>query len=75
LRRLSCRVCIFASDADLAAISLHDPAAFERVSELERKLDFTMRPGASLVQIVDAYRRKQAEEARQQSFCFSLKLV
>jgi 3'-phosphoadenosine 5'-phosphosulfate sulfotransferase (PAPS reductase)/FAD synthetase len=49
LRRLSCRVCIFATEADLAAISLHDRPAFERISELERKLNFTMRPGASLV--------------------------
>ncbi len=70
LRRLSCRVCIFATDADLAAIHLHDRPAFEMIAELERKLSFTMRPGASLVQIVAAHRRNRAEEARQQSFCF-----
>ncbi len=70
LRRLSCRVCIFATDADLAAIEVHGRPAFEQISELERKLSFTMRPGASLVQIVAAHRRNRAEEARQQSFCF-----
>jgi len=70
LRRLSCRVCIFATDADLAAIQLHDRPAFEMIAELERKLSFTMRPGASLVQIVEAHHRNRAEEARQQSFCF-----
>jgi hypothetical protein len=53
MRRLSCRVCIFATDADLTVISLRDPAAFKCASELERKLNFTTRPGASLVQIVD----------------------
>ena len=70
LRRLSCRVCIFATDADLAAIQVNDRPAFERISELERKLNFTMRPGVSLVQIVETHRRNLAEEARQQSFCF-----
>ena len=70
LRRLSCRVCIFAMDADLAAIALHDRPAFERTVELERKVNFTMRPGASRVQIVEAHWRNGAEEARQQSFCF-----
>ena len=70
LRRLSCRVCIFATDADLAAIALQDRPAFERISELERQLNFTMPPGASLVQIVADYRHDHAEKARQQSFCF-----
>jgi hypothetical protein len=46
------------------------PSRLERISELERKLNFTMRPGASLVQIVQAHRRNHADEARQQSFCF-----
>jgi 3'-phosphoadenosine 5'-phosphosulfate sulfotransferase (PAPS reductase)/FAD synthetase len=70
LRRFSCRVCIFSTDADLAAINLHDRDAFDAVASLERKLKFTMRPGASLVQIVETHASKQAEEARQQSFCF-----
>jgi hypothetical protein len=69
LRRFSCRVCIFSTDADLAAIHQHDRDAFDEVASLEHKLKFTMRPGASLVQIVETHASKQAEEARQQSFC------
>jgi DNA sulfur modification protein DndC len=68
LRRFSCRVCIFSTDADLAAIHQHDPDAFNAVASLERKLKFTTRPGASLVEIVEAHSSKPAEEARQQSF-------
>ncbi len=70
LKRLSCRVCIFSTDADLQAIHLHDRSAFDLVADLERKLNFTMRPGASLVQIVEARSSTLIEEARQQSFCF-----
>ncbi len=70
LKRLSCRVCIFSTDADLQAIHLHDRPAFDLVADLERKLNFTMRPGASLVQIVEACSSALLEEARQQSFCF-----
>jgi hypothetical protein len=36
--------------------------------DLERKLSFAMRTGASLVQIVEAYQSARAEEARQQAF-------
>ncbi len=53
LRRLSCRLCIFSSDSDLLAIRKHDPEAFYAVSELERKIGFTMRSSGSLVQITD----------------------
>lgn len=70
LRRLSCRVCIFSTDADLAAIHLHDHPAFDAVADLERKMKVTMRPGASLIQIVEAHSSASTEEARQQSFCF-----
>ena len=70
LKRLSCRVCIFSSDADLQAIHVHDRSAFDLNADLERKLNFTMRPGASLVQIVEARSSAQNDEARQQSFCF-----
>jgi len=70
LRRFSCRVCIFSTDADLNAIHLHDRAAFDLIAGLEHKLNFTMRPGASLVQIVEARSSTVVEEARQQSFCF-----
>jgi len=70
LRRLSCRVCIFSTNADLRAIYENDRVAFEQVSHLETKLGYTMRPGASLVQIVNAQTSTAIEEARQQSFCF-----
>lgn len=40
------------------------------VANLERKLNFTMHPDASLVQIVEGRLSTRAAEARQQSFCF-----
>ncbi len=70
LKRLSCRVSIFSTDADLQAIHVHDRAAFDLISNLERKLNFTMRPSACLVQIVAARSSALIEEERQQSFCF-----
>jgi len=54
LRRLACRVCIFSTDADIRAIYEHDRAAFDAVSELEQRIDFTMKNGKSLVQIMAA---------------------
>jgi hypothetical protein len=57
LRRFSCRVCIFATDADLRAIHLHDRPTVE--------MNFTMRQGASLVQIVEAHSSARPEDARQ----------
>ena len=42
----------------------------ELIADLEREMNFTMRPGASLVQIVEAYSSTQNEQARQQSLCF-----
>ena len=70
LRRLSCRVCIFSTDADLQAVHAHDRAAVALIVGLERKLRFTMRPGASLVRIIEARSSAQEVEARQQNFCF-----
>jgi hypothetical protein len=61
LRRFSCRVCIFATDADLRAIHLHDRPAFDMMSGLEHKMNFTMRQGASLVQIVEAHSSTRPE--------------
>jgi len=70
LRRFSCRVCIFSTDADVRAIHQHDREAFDLVSNLETEIGFTMRPGASPVQIVEAPFSTSAETARQQSFDF-----
>jgi hypothetical protein len=63
-------VCIFSTDADLRAIYENDRMAFEQVSHHETKLGYTMRPGASLVQIVSAQTTTAIEEALQQSFWF-----
>jgi len=52
LRRFSCRVCIFSTDADLCAIHEHDLEAFNLVADLEVRIGFTMRSGRSLRQIV-----------------------
>lgn len=72
LRRFSCRICIFSTDADLRAIHEHDREAFNVVSSLEAKLGFTMRAGASLVQIVESHVSTPVETERQQSFSFCL---
>lgn len=66
----SCRVCIFSTDADLRAIHQHNTEAFDLVRNLETKIGFTMRPGPSLVQIMEASVSTSAETARQQSFKF-----
>jgi hypothetical protein len=65
LRRFSWRVCIFATDADLRAIHLQDRPAFDMISGLERKMNFTMRQGASLVRIVEAHSSARPEDERQ----------
>jgi 3'-phosphoadenosine 5'-phosphosulfate sulfotransferase (PAPS reductase)/FAD synthetase len=70
LRRLSCRVCIFSTNADLRAIYENDRPAFEQVSRLESQLGYTMRPGASLVQIVSAQTSTPVEDTRQPTLCF-----
>ena len=66
LRRFSCRLCIFASDKDVAAMAEHDPEAFALVSNLERKIGFTMKSRRSLMQIVQTEREhlERAEEQR-----------
>lgn len=51
LRRFSCRVCIFSTDADIRAIYHHDRDAFNMVSDLEESTGFTMKNGKTLVQI------------------------
>ncbi len=50
----SCRLCIFATRADIHAIARHDPEAFGLVSDLEQKMNFTMRANESLLQIISA---------------------
>lgn len=52
LKRLSCRVCIFSTAADIHAIYTHDREAFDAVSNLEQETGFTMQQGRSLLQII-----------------------
>jgi DNA sulfur modification protein DndC len=52
LKRLSCRVCIFSTDADLKNIAARDPEAFALVANLEQRIGFTMRSGKSLFEII-----------------------
>src|SRR6266702_8376918 len=48
LRRLSCRLCIFSTDNDIRAIYQHDREAFDLVSGVEQRIDFTMKNGKTL---------------------------
>lgn len=52
LKRLSCRICIFSTNADIHAIYKHDREAFDLVANLEQKMGFTMKSGQSLFQII-----------------------
>jgi DNA sulfur modification protein DndC len=70
LRRLSCRLCIFSSDADVLAIHQHDREAFDAVSSLEQKIGFSMRPGVTLVQIEANSQANKLARSQQHSFCF-----
>jgi DNA sulfur modification protein DndC len=54
LRRFSCRVCIFSTDADIRAIHTNDPDAFYAVANLEQRIGFTMKNGVSLFQIIES---------------------
>jgi hypothetical protein len=54
LRRFSSRVCIFATDHDVCQIYTHDREAFDLISDLERKIGFTMKAGQMLIQIASA---------------------
>jgi DNA sulfur modification protein DndC len=53
MRRLSCRLCIFATEHDIKMVAKHDPEAFYAVANLEQRINFTMRPDRkTLFQIV-----------------------
>lgn len=64
--------CVFFRPTLTRAIRERDCEAFDLVSNLETKLGFTMRPGASLVQIVESQVSMPVETERQQSFDFCL---
>jgi DNA sulfur modification protein DndC len=52
LKRLSCRVCIFSTTADIHAIYKNDREAFDLVANLEQRMGFTMKAEGSLFQII-----------------------
>lgn len=52
LRRFSCQVCIFMTKHDLSQVAIHNPAAIERVSEMENKIGFTMFRGGPIKEII-----------------------
>lgn len=58
LRRFSCRVCIFATDAEIIAIHQHDREAFDIIAGIEERIGFSMKNGKTLVQIVDQSTRQ-----------------
>lgn len=48
LNRFSCRVCIYMTSRDLAAVQANDPEAFKMIAELEDEIGFTMQHGRKL---------------------------
>ena len=70
LRRFSCRVCIFATRADIHAIYHNDREAFDLVSELEQRIGFTMRNGESLVQILSVPLTESKQYGSEEAPCW-----
>lgn len=75
MRRLSCRLCIFATDHDIRMVAKHDPEAFQAVADLEERIGFTMRPDRrTLFQIVgqdtDDGRQYGSEEEMPEIPCY-----
>ena len=60
LSRFSCRVCIFASARELAAIHQHDAEAIAIIHFLEEKIGFTMSPEGPIAQRIADF--NQGEE-------------
>ena len=52
LKRFSCRVCIFMTKHDLHQVQEHDPAAINIISEIEKKIGFTMFQGGTIEEIL-----------------------
>lgn len=50
LNRFSCQVCIYMTRRDLAAVKANNPAAFQRIADLESEIGFTMQPGQTINQ-------------------------
>lgn len=57
LDRFSCRVCIFNSARELAAIEANDPEAIDIISKVEQEIGFTMKPEGSIRKLIDEYNK------------------
>ncbi len=52
LRRFSCRVCIYMSEHDLKQVQKNDPEAIQIISTIERDINFSMKHGKFLDEIL-----------------------
>lgn len=52
LRRFSCRVCIFMTQHDLEQVKKHDPEAIQVIAQLERRINFSMKPEGFLDELL-----------------------
>jgi len=56
LPRFSCQVCIFNTPKELNAIRHHNPTAFKKIADLEKKIGFTMNPKGPITELADSVR-------------------
>lgn len=54
LPRFSCQVCIYNTPKELGAIRINNPAAFDKIANLEKQIGFTMNPKGSVTQLADS---------------------
>ena len=59
LPRFSCRICIFHTGRDLAAVRQHDPDSFAIWANLEQEIGFTANPRGSIQTLADTWEAKQ----------------
>jgi hypothetical protein len=58
------------TDHDVIQIAKHDPVEIARVSDLVQRLGFTMRPGKTLLEILDSRETPQSSDALESCFSF-----
>lgn len=51
LTRFSCQVCIYMSAHDLRQVHQHNPAAWQRIADLEQEIGFTFKPDGPLAAV------------------------
>ncbi len=61
LPRFSCQVCIFNTPKELAAIRANNPAAFNKIAAMEKKLGFTMNAKGTVQSLANEYTTKNKE--------------